>query len=670
MIDQLESFSDTNRKDSWIMNVFERLIKSKFFEYTFWAGISFVISCGTYKIILLDFWSPDSRMESLGVVLLLALLVFVFLLVFIRSGWVSRTSFGGPLRELAEGHPVLFKFLLIAFPVILFNLVNVFGPHYLFNDDPFRYREGISILVDSSSWIYSSKLSTFTEALSMWMMAHYSPYVVRLLYLLLYLTGISFCMYWISRKIFNLNPACAYLAAVLPAIYPLQFQIIAGINISYTLIGQLFTLLALIVGFCYLTRERHSWFLVILAGLLFASATRLMEQAMFLSVAVGFIYLVTSSHILRKVLLLVPVAAASLGVFYEILMHPRGAAIPRGLPAEVILQRMKMFFGYLSPVGAEYSFALSLFLLAAGTGSFFFWPGIKERISDLPHFSWLPLKLRYWILPGFACTWTFFFAFPFIALNSHMSVRTIHLAGYGPWMVMAPGLAFLLSIGVSPLRKSVKKRMVTLTVFAVIFVAGVEHINYSMQRYAKASYHWDCLSSSVSYHAFPRDTQIVITDAYMGSYSSHHIGTGYLCRLLNNRLDVGGLVGQEYFYYDPFSRADLWQTRMTGLQGTSNLHLFRLVTDWESRSRGLLQPYRYFLRVITSKSMIKEGQESGDWHLYQVDDSGNAGIKHRGHGMDQYQELLGERKCEGVEPEHICWGNPDDEFGGNSPMRE
>lgn len=670
MIDPLDTFFDTNRKDSWIMNVPGRLIKSKFFEYTFWSGVSFVISCGTYKIILLDFWNPDSRMESLSAVLLLALLVFVFLLVFIRSQWISRTCFIRNLQDLSDNHPGFLEALLIAFPVILFNLVNVFGPHYLFNDDPFRYRQGINIMMDWSSWIFDSKLSTFTESLSWWVMAHYSPYVVRLLYLLLYLTGISLCMYWISRKIFNLSPACAYLAAVLPAFYPLQFQIIAGINLSYTLIGQSFTLLALICGFCYLTRERHSWFLVILAGLLFISATRLMEQAMFLSAAVGFIYLVTSRHILRKVLLLVPVFAASAVVLYEMTVHPRGAAIPRDLPTEVILQRVKMFFAYLSPAGGEYSFALSLFLLAAGAGSFFFWPGIKERISELSHFSWLPMKLRYWILPVFVCAWTFFSAFPFVFLNSHMSVRTIHLAGYGPWMVMGPGLAFLLSIGFFPLRNPVKRRLLTFIMFTVIFITGFEHISYSMQKYGKANYYWDCLSSSISYYAFPRDSQIVITDAYMGSYSSHHIGTGYLCRLLNNRLDVGGLVGKEYFYYDPFSRADLWQTRMTGLQGTSNLHLFRIITDRESRSRGFLQPYRYFLRVITSKSMIKEGQEFGDWYLYQVDNSGDAGIKFMGHGLDQYQELLGRLKYEGVEPEHICWGNPSDEFGGNSPMRE
>ena len=644
------------------------LLKSKYFEYAFWAGISFVIGWGIYRIILVGFWIPESRMESLSVVLVMSLLLFIFFLVFIRSGWVDRTGFGGPFRELVEGHPVLFRALLIAFPVILFNLANVFGPRFLVNDDPLRYWQGINILETLHNGLAEFDLFSIPERIFWGVMAHFSTYVARLVYLLFYLTGISFCMYWISRKIFNLTAPCAYLAAVLPAVFPLQHQIIAGINVSYTLLGQLLVLVGLICGFCYLTREKHSWVLVVSAGILFASATRIMEQAVFLSAAVGLIYLVTSKYVLRKVLLLVPVAVSSAAALYEMVFYPRGPAIAQDIPGEVILFRTLKFLAYLSPAIEENSFILILFLLVAGMGSLLIWPLMKERVSGLPHFSWIPQNLRYWILPAFVFAWTFFSVFPFIALNSQMTVRMIHYAGYGPWMVMAPGLAFLFWL--VPFRIPVKRRMLIFIVFMIIVVSGIEHMNHAMKNYAGPNYHWDGLSSTVSYHAFPLDSQIVITGADMGTYSSHYICTGYLSRLLNNRRDVSGLVGNEYFYYDPFSRADLWSSRMTGLRGTSNLHLFRFRIDGEIHPSEYLEQYRYFLRVITKESVFREGQEPGDWCLYKFDETGIAAIKYTGNGLDQYKELLGKLEKEGIKPEHICWGDPADKFGCNSPFGE
>lgn len=645
-------------------------INRKFFEYASWAGMSFMTCCVVYRVNLLDFWRPDSELQSLSVLFFLFLFTFATLLVTVRSRLLRGSGFLQPLRNLVTDHPVLFKALLIAMPVILLNLVNVFGPRYLLNDDPVRYRAALNSMVSWSSWTEEYKFSTFTEWFASWIMAHYSPYAVRLLYLLLYLTGISFCTYWISRRIFNLSPSCAYLAAVLPAVFPLQFQVIAGINLSYTLPGQLIALLALICGFCYLARDRHSWSLAVLAGILFVVSTRMMEQAMFLSAAMGFIYLVTSRHFLRKVFLLVPVAASSAVVLYTMIADPRGTATPHHIPADIILRRIRMFLEYLSPVRAEYSFLLILLLFIVGLVSFRFWAGITERVSELRHFTWLPKELRYWILPIFAAAWTFFSAFPFVALNSHMTVRTIHLAGYGPWLVMAPGLAFLGSSLFFFLRRSVRKRLAIFGVLMIIVLAGFEHFSYSEKRYGAANQHWDILSSAVSRQAFPADSQVVITDAGMGTYASYHICTGYLCRLLNSRLDVGGLVGPEYFYYDPFCREHLWTTRMAGLSSMENLHLFRLYRNGRTEPGGGLEPYRYFLRVITGESQVQEGETTGDWRLYEFDSQGNAVARNTGHGIDQYKQLLVELEAEGIEPGQICWGNPGDEPGGGSPLRD
>jgi len=652
------------------MNVIEKMMKNRLFEVIFWVLFSFILSCGIYKTIIQEIQRPRSRMESVIATLFITLAVYALLLVFVRRQWITGPCSRGFLAELGQENPVMFQAFLIALPVILFNLVNVFGPHYLLNDDPYRYHQILKGVDLWAAFLRDFELYDLTEGYAWWTMAHYTPYVVRIQYLLLYLLGISFCTYWIARKIFNLPPSCAYLAAVVPAVLPTQSMIIAGINLSYTLIGQLFVMISLILGFSYLARERHSWGLVVMAGLFFTASTSLMEQAMFLSAALGIIYLATSKYILRKVLLLVPVAVSSAVVLFDMIVTPRSAATPKSLSAEVIFGRVKQFFAYISPVEDKYSFLISLILLTAGMVGLLYWSKMKFRISCLPHFAWLPEKLRYWILPGFVFAWTFFSAFPFVSLNSHMNARTIHIAGYGPWLIMAPGICFLLSGCASKDIASEKKRLIVLVILLVVTAAGVEHFNFATEKYSKPNYIRDRISEAVSYHAFPPGCQIVITNARLGTYTSYHTSSGCLTRLLNNRLDIGGIIGKEFFYYDAFSQDNLWITRMTGLKGTGNLRLFRFSDEEDSDQGEYLQAYRYFLQVITGESEIKDGERIGDWYLYKEENPGSFGVKNRGHGIDEYLSLLTVLQEEDIYPADICWGNPEDGFGCNSPMKK
>ncbi|MFH1965841.1 MAG: hypothetical protein ABIJ42_09930, partial [Acidobacteriota bacterium] len=406
-----------------------------------------------YSHLIPESWQSDSWIAAVCTGLVLALGFYFFCSGLMKCFPGQGDLPAGPFRELTGKYPLLFTSLLIVLPVILFNLVHVFGPKFLLADDPSGYRTGISSMVRMWLWTDHYILNAFTETFSWWMMSHYSPFVVRLLYLLVYLAGISLSVYWISRRIFNLSPEGAFLAAVLPAVYPLQFQIIAGINMSYTLLGQLLSLLAMIAGFCYLTRREHSWLLVILAGGLFMASTRQMEQAVFISAAVAFIYLVTSGKVLRKIALILPVLFSSAAVLHRMLTTPRGAAEILNIPPDVIIYRFKTFLLYLSPYLApkhrEYAILVVSMLCLAGLGSFYLWPDLRRRVVELPHFSWLPEKLRLFLLPGFAFLWTVPSILPFMVMNRHMDARTMHLSGYGPWLVMAPGLLFIFSSALS-----------------------------------------------------------------------------------------------------------------------------------------------------------------------------------------------------------------------------
>ncbi len=112
---------------------------------------------------------------------------------------------------------------------------------------------------------------------------------------------------------------------------------------------------------------------------------------------------------------------------------------------------------------------------------------------------------------------------------------------------------------------------------------------------------------------------------------------------------------------------------MTGLRGTGSLHLFRLAdrADHEDCSfQGALERFGYFLRVISDKSAREEEQQTDDWFLHKLEKGGSFSVIHSGHGLDAYLGLLEKLAKEAISPEQICWGDPGDDFGVNSPHRE
>lgn len=615
--------------------------------------------------------SSTPSLHFFSVWVLLTLFIFRPLLAL---SYALKKTLSHSYKYLVECNYLLFIIVVIALPVIIFNLQHVFGPHYLLHDDPVFYRHGINHMVYWPFWDEYYSLKAFTEGFSWWIMAHYSPYVVRLLYLLIYMTGISLSIYWIARRIFNLCPICSYVGAVLPAIYPIQYEMVAGINLSYTLISTLIVLLSLITGFHYLVREHHSWSLGILSGFFFAISASLTEHPVFLTAALGFVYLTCSTRWKRKIFLLVPMFLTSCAVLYRMVVNPRGAAVPIELPWDVILSRGKTFFVLISPFseGFEAAFTFDIILLFGGILSLFFYPPLRDRMIHLAHFSWLPERTRLLVLPTFIFLWTIPSAFPFIALKQHMPIRTLHIAGYGPWLLMAPGLVFVLSATLYFLNESIKNKVIFSVFVFIVSTAGIQHLVYAKNSYKNGNAYWASLSKNISFHAFPEGSEIVITNASTGTHQTYYQTSGYLSRLLGNRTDITGLVGYEFFYYDPFANMSLSLRNMTGLTKMDNLHLYRWVPANNSKDiqqGGSLQEYSYFLRVVTDESVKRDNETVGDWYLYSINSNKKSELIHNGHGLEEYLRLLRQLETKNISPQQICWGNPISKLGCNSPER-
>jgi len=130
-------------------------------------------------------------------------LVFYFAVSFLAALLPGNNSSSpGPLRALVEQNREFFVAALIVLPVVIFNLEHVFGPAYMLADDPSGYRQGIDTVARVWLWNEQFVLNAFTETFSWHLMANYSPFLVRLLSLLFYLSCISLCLYWIARRIF------------------------------------------------------------------------------------------------------------------------------------------------------------------------------------------------------------------------------------------------------------------------------------------------------------------------------------------------------------------------------------------------------------------------------------------------------------------------------------
>ena len=91
-----------------------------------------------------------------------------------------------------------------------------------------------------------SALGIFAEW-TMWEIMVFSPILARWLQILVFMFPVSFCFYYIWRHKFGFSQSSAFTAAVLPNIRPYQWQIPAGINMSYTLRGLTIAVLSLII---------------------------------------------------------------------------------------------------------------------------------------------------------------------------------------------------------------------------------------------------------------------------------------------------------------------------------------------------------------------------------------------------------------------------------------
>ena len=237
-------------------------------------------------------------------------------------------------------------FAAVTLTVIVFNLVAIFGLDSLLHDDPGHYKN----VMEGNfywGWVKHFVLWPFMEWAA-WNIMAYSPYLARGLYVLLFMVPLSWCFYYLFRSKLGFPRIVAFTAAVIPNILPHQWQIPAGINISRTLYGFLFTVIALVVGLHYLEKSTSkNWLRLVGSSLSYLVSSQMMEQALFLFPPLALAFFGFTGSKKKKVRILSSFFIIAVARYVQMIVFTRKARV--FVPPGEMLKRMGLYFKWSLP---------------------------------------------------------------------------------------------------------------------------------------------------------------------------------------------------------------------------------------------------------------------------------------------------------------------------------
>lgn len=525
----------------------------------------------------------------------------------------------------------------IAFTVILFNLIAILGLDILLHDDPANYTRVIN--GQFPWWMLKDHLiSPFTEWIG-WNIMAYSPKLARGLYVLLLMVPLSCCFYHLCRHRLGFSRMTAYTAAILPNILPMQWQIPAGINMSYVLWGLLVSLVSLILGLHYLennTEKNWSW----LAGafLCYLAATQIMEQALFLFPPFVLAFWGYKKFAKKNILLLAGFTIIAVIRLIQTIVNPRGAAVVQSIPLDEIVRRISLYFQWSLPfpnIDPVYLLIGFFGVIFVGFIQYLKPTGAEPKTSRV----FLYILLFVWAISAI---------FVFIFMSRDYPPRYVYISSFGLNAV------FVFSAYVILKNLSHGKIKWHIPVFAVLIIfSGVSRYFKINEMYTHMNTTLAIVQRDLNKMQLPPHSQIVIT-GLKGIPGGWRRSSGYLQFALK-RNDVNGLVGpvhsSEYYnfdnHFDPQLR--MWDKRsvMTGLSLKKPLFLF-----YFDSKNGKLKPFEYALQWRGEKN-------DAPWTILRVDKTTGAQAPCvSGVGMEEYVSAIQGLQKNGIPQSEILWGGP------------
>jgi hypothetical protein len=484
-------------------------------------------------------------------------------------------------------------YLAIALAVILFNLIAVWGLDFLLHDDPMLYGDVLAGKYPGTL-TKSSPLLAYKEWIA-WHIMAYSPRLARLLYIVFLMVPLSCGFYYLLHRQLGFSRWDAVAAAILPNILPYQWQIPAGINMSYPLPGLLFALLALIAGLHYLERNASgNWWWLLGAAVGYYLACHFMEQSLFLYpplVLVFFGYTKRNRKHFWLVSLFSIIAADKL---IRMIVLPRKSAA--SVPLEEIVNRIGLYFKWTLPspeVHPLFPVIISAAIIIPGFILHLEHASTAQRaikgFDRIYSKVWPPAgteKKHILYLYAFFICWCTSSIVVFLAMVPYFIPRYTYIPAYGQIALLIFSISAILRVGFF---KKYKLHLIV-PIGLVVFSGIYRYINLK-EIYATGNTSHAIIVKELSKMALPLNSQVVVAGAE-GIPGCWRRTSGYL-KFALKRNDIDGLVGQidtiGYYnfdrHFDPKDRILGRRYLMTGLSLDRPVFLFLL----QEKSRRLVQ---------------------------------------------------------------------------------
>jgi hypothetical protein len=524
---------------------------------------------------------------------------------------------------------------VIAFTIIIFNLIAIFGVDILLHDDPAHY---FRVLHGKFPW-YMLKhhlISPFTEFFG-WNIMAYSPNLARGLYVLFLMVPLSFCIYYLLRHRLGFSKMTAYTSGVLPFILPSLWEIPAGINMSYVLWGLLASILSLILGVNYLEKDTPKNGIRLAFTILFyLIATQITEQALFLFPPFVFAFFGYKKFDKKNIILISGLTIIAVIRFVQTIAIPRNPSIPHALSFGEIIKRISLYFQWSLPSpGGDPVIIIIIFIgiILAGFVLYIKQPGVEPKNNRI----FLYILLICWAISTI---------FVFIFISRDYSPRYVFISSFGLNSIFAFSIYVILK-NLFP-----GKFKWYIPVFAAIIIfSGVSRYFTLKEMYTPWNNSFSIVQRDLNKMPLPLNSQIVVVGV-SGISGCWEKSRGYLCFALK-RKDISGLVGAVknggYYnfdnHFDHTKRGWGGRYRMTGLSMDKPVFLFRV-----AKKKGQLNQLEFALQW-------KGEKKDASWTILQVDkNTGQIFPFVSGVGMDEYESAILELQKKGIRQSDILWG--------------
>ena len=553
-------------------------------------------------------------------------------------------------QGMANKHPDYMIYIGIALTVAFFNLIAIFGLDTLLHDDPALY--GMVIAGKFPKFMAKYSLIYASKEWIAWNIMAYSPNLIRGLYVVLLMIPLSCCFYYLYHAKFGFSRITAFTAAILPNILPYQWQIPAGINMSYTLWGLLFAVFSLILGLHYLNKTTSmNWIRLLGAVAFYFIAIEFMRQSLFLFPPFALAFLGCTKFNKKHIWLISSFFMLAVTKYIWMTTITKKYLI-KDIPAGEILKRIGLYFKWSLPFPNIEPVFLTLICIIIVLISFILY--IRNANSRLKlinkNFSHMNRKIYVLYIYSFFICWIFSTIFVFTFMHEYCTPRYTHITSFGINAILIFSIYLILNRGFF------RRYKLLIFIFTVIIIfSGVYRYFYLKQIYTKKNQVQSIIVRDLNKLKLPLNSQVAISRAAELGVSWGWVPSSGCLKFALKRKDINGLIGsinyKGYYNFDnhfnPRERGWNLRSSMTGLSIEKPTFLFLVL-----KKQKKLKQLEYALQW-------KGKTKNEPWTILKANKkTGKITPFLSGVGWSEYLSTIRKLEKNGISQSDILWGGP------------